>query len=104
MIRMKNPKVRFEKYGIVGGSAGLALLISLAGDCSIQSTLRATVTMSPPGVAINIDDWQSLAEAVRIRAARFGGTAGYIIKDFKSGQVAPSNSELVFPSASLIKL
>src|SRR6185295_8144863 len=32
-----------------------------------------------------------------------GGRVGYIIKDFRSGQVASVNSDLTFPSASLIK-
>src|SRR5437870_4079572 len=80
----------------------LALLTLLAGD-GLRSMPLSPMVSEPQGISINPDDWQSLAEAVSARAGDFDGTVGYLIKDFKSGQVASVNSDLAFPSASLIK-
>ncbi len=99
---MRTQKVCVEKSVIYGGLISLALLACLAGD-SLHSMPAPTLLAKPQGIAINPDDWQSLADAVSARADQFGGTVGYIIKDFKSGQVASINSDLAFPSASLIK-
>src|SRR6185295_19110274 len=52
--------------------------------------------------AINPDDWQSFANALRQRAGRFSGNVGYVVKDLRSGEVVLANEDGVFPSASLI--
>src|SRR5262249_19656994 len=57
-----------------------------------------------PVIAINPDDWQSLARAVQRRAHQFGGDTGYIIEDLATGRVVAHNDNEIFPSASLIKL
>ena len=91
-----------DKSSWYGAAIGLVLLTLLAGD-SLRSMPLAPVPQKADVIAINPDDWQSLADAVSSRADHFGGTVGYIIKDFHSGQVASENSDLSFPSASLIK-
>ena len=102
MSKMPTRKVRLNKVVLYGVSISAALLVCLGGD-GLQSTPLAPATPVVQGIAINPDNWQSLADAVSARADQFGGTVGYIIKDFRSGQVASTNSDLVFPSASLIK-
>jgi beta-lactamase class A len=98
----KTKKVRMEKSILYGGCISLALLMSLAGD-GLHSMPMVLAPVKVQGIAVNPDDWQSLADAVSARADQFGGTVGYIIKDFTSGRVASNNSDLSFPSASLIK-
>jgi beta-lactamase class A len=93
--------VQFNKSTLYGTLIGLGLFVILAGDTVRSAPVTAAKT--PNIIAINPDDWLSLAKAVSIRTKRFGGTVGYVIKDFNSGQVAASHSDLVFPSASLIK-
>jgi beta-lactamase class A len=95
-------KVRFDKFSLYGALISLGLVAFLSGD-NLRSMPVPSALPNPQGIAINPDDWTSLAKAVSTRATRFGGTVGYVIKDFKSGQVAANNSDLVFPSASLIK-
>ena len=99
-MRMK--KVHVEKSVMYSALISMALLLILAGD-GLRSMPIPPVVSEPQGISINPDDWQSLAEAVSARAGDFDGTVGYLIKDFKSGQVASVNSDLAFPSASLIK-
>src|SRR5437868_1567994 len=99
---MRTKKVFVEKSVIYGGLLSAGLLVCLAGD-SLRSMPIAAAPVKPLGIPINPDDWQTLADAVSARADQFGGTVGYVIKDFKSGQVASVNSDQAFPSASLIK-
>jgi beta-lactamase class A len=99
---MRTKKVVVEKSVIYGGLISMALLAGLAGD-NLHSMPVAVVPVKVQGISVNPDDWQSLADAVSARTDQFGGTVGYIIKDFTSGRVASSNSDLSFPSASLIK-
>jgi beta-lactamase class A len=102
MSRMIAKKVRLNKVPLYGATVSAGLLMLLAGD-SVRSMPIAPVPEVTQGITVNPDDWQSLADAVSARADQFGGNVGYIIKDFKSGQVASANSEGTFPSASLIK-
>lgn len=102
MNRMPTRKVRFNKVPLYGAVIGFGLAALLSGD-NLRSMPLAPVPEPVQGIAINPDNWQSLADAVSRRADSFGGNVGYIIKDFKSGQVASSNSDGTFPSASLIK-
>jgi beta-lactamase class A len=101
-VRMTKKKVRFDKTLLYGAMISIGLLTMLVGD-SLKSMPMAPVAPVVQGIPINPDDWQSLADAVSVRASHFGGTVGYIIKDFRSGQTASDNSDLSFPSASLIK-
>ena len=94
--------IRFDKTRLFGGVISFVLLLLLAGD-NLRSMPASVVPPKPEGVAINPDDWMSLAKAVNQRANRFGATVGYVIKDFKSGRIASANADLAFPSASLIK-
>src|SRR6266436_9974787 len=102
MSKMQTRKVRLNKVVLYGVSISGALLICLGGD-GVRSMPLLAVPPVAQGIAVNPDDWQSLADAVSARAEQFGGTVGYIIKDFSSGQVVAVNSEVTFPSASLIK-
>jgi len=99
---MARKKVRFDKFSLYGALIGMGLVMFLSGD-NLRSMPIPSALANPQVIAINPDDWTSLVKAVSIRATRFGGTVGYVIKDFKSGQVAANHSDLVFPSASLIK-
>jgi beta-lactamase class A len=99
---MTNRKIRFNKVHIYGGLLSLGLMALLTGD-NLRPVPMASVPPKPSGIAINPDDWQSLVKAVNTRASQYGATVGYVIKDFKSGQVVYSNADLSFPSASLIK-
>jgi beta-lactamase class A len=99
---MTHRKVKFNKNGLYGGLISMGLLTLLVGD-TLHSIPLPMPTPKLAGIAINPDDWLSLAHAVSTRANQFGGTVGYVIKDFKSGQVASDNADLSFPSASLIK-
>lgn len=99
---MNGKKVRFNRSFLYGGLTSLALLLLLAGD-NLRSVSLPAASPRPEGIAIDPDDWQSLAGAVDKRAGHFSGTAGYIIKDFKSGRIVSSNADVLFPSASLIK-
>jgi len=99
---MRNVKVSVEKSVIYSGAIGISLMVLLGGDC-FHTLQAAPVVVQAPVIAINPDDWQSLADAVSARADQFGGTVGYIIKDFKTGKVAAVNGQQSFPSASLIK-
>ena len=80
----------------------VSLLTGLAGD-GLQPVPAAAAPQLSQTFTINPEAWQSLSDAVSARADQFGGTFGYIIKDFRTGQVAQANSDLAFPSASLIK-
>src|SRR5215467_11723791 len=102
MSRMSAKKVRLNKVYLYGVLLSATLLIGLAGD-GLQPAPAIAASPVTPMIAINPDDWQSLADAVSARADQFGGTVGYIIKDFRTGQVAETNSDVTFPSASLIK-
>jgi beta-lactamase class A len=102
MNRMTHQHIQLNKSRLYGGLISLGLLLLLAGD-NLRSMPLICALPKPQGIRINPDDWQSLAKAVSIRANRFGGTVGYVIKDFRSGQVASSGADQVFPSASLIK-
>jgi len=102
MSRMSAKKVRLNKVPLYGAAVSAGLLMCLAGD-GVHSTPMAPAPDTAQGIAVNPDDWQSLADAVSARADQFGGNVGYIIKDFRSGQVASANSGGTFPSASLIK-
>jgi beta-lactamase class A len=95
-------KVRLNIVPIYGAAIGLSLAALLSGDTLRSMPMPAPLPVAQ-GIAINPDNWQSLADAVSARADQFGGNVGYIIKDFRSGQVASSNSDGTFPSASLIK-
>ena len=99
---MINKKVRFDKTFLYSGLISLGLLTLLAGD-HLWSMPRGVALPKPQGIAINPDDWQSLANAVSARANNFDATGGYVIKDFKSGRIVSSHSDMAFPSASLIK-
>jgi beta-lactamase class A len=100
---MRAKKIRLNKAAVYGGALGVGLLAFLNGD-TLRSMPIAPAPVAPLAViAINPDDWMSLADAVSMRADQYGGTVGYIIKDFKSGQIAASHADLSFPSASLIK-
>jgi beta-lactamase class A len=96
-------KVRFNKVRLYGSLISLGFVIILTGDNLRSMPVPATLPSPKEGIAINPDDWTSLAKAVSMRANRFGSTVGYVIKDFKSGQVASNNADVIFPSASLIK-
>jgi len=103
---MRRKTISMRKSVVYTLTIGLGLLAPLMGD-NIRLTpaqLAPAVAVPIPVVQINPDDWQSLASAVRRRAERFSGSAGYIIKDLKSGHVVSSNEDEIFPSASLIKL
>src|SRR5437762_2719980 len=102
MRAMKNRKVRLQKTALYGTAIAFTLALLLAGD-SVRSAPLVPAASRVVGISINPDDWQSLVRAVGARARQFGGDVGYVIKDFNSGQVASSNSDLAFPSASLIK-
>jgi len=102
MGKMIRRKVKFNKSLLYGSLISMGLLLLLAGD-NLRSMPSSIVLPKPEGIAINPDDWLSLAKAVNSRASHFGGTVGYVIKDFHSGQVAATNADLAFPSASLIK-
>ena len=112
----------FVSQGQINAQVPWKVLPNLNGAVVVTVTVNGTplppfnVTLTPfspaifatqagagPGIAINPDDWQSLVKAVNTRANGYGGTVGFVIKDFKSGQVASGNADLAFPSASLIK-
>jgi hypothetical protein len=99
---MMKKKVRFDKTPLYTAAISVGLLTLLVGD-SLRSMTVDPVPALTQVIAVNPDDWKSLADAVSARTEHFSGRVGYIIKDFKSGRVAGANADMSFPSASLIK-
>jgi beta-lactamase class A len=100
---MAPKRIYLKKTTLYCSTIGIGLSLLLAGD-KFQVDPFSLNAAKAPIIAINPDDWQSLAQAVEKRADRFGGNVGYIIKDFSTGQVAGTNEDEAFPSASLIKI
>jgi beta-lactamase class A len=96
-------KWRISRNLLYGGLISGGLLFLLVGD-SLRSMTTSLPVPKLEGLAADPNDWKSLADAILARANNFGGTVGYVIKDLTTGQVAMSNADLAFPSASLIKL
>lgn len=99
---MKSSKIRVNKTTLYCSILGAGVSLFLAGD-SLKGITAVSMPPKAAVIAINPDDWSSLVSAVQKRASRYGGNVGYVIKDFSSGQVATSNEEGSFRSASLIK-
>jgi beta-lactamase class A len=99
--------IRIRKQLVLEAAICATLLAPLMGDSPrpiLPVATPAIHEIPAPTVAINPDDWQTFASALRHRAGRFNGTVGYIVKDLHSGEIVQSNEGGVFPSASLIKL
>jgi beta-lactamase class A len=103
---MKRRTIRLRKSVLINSAVAAALLAPLGGDALRANTPPAVVTQiaAAPVVTIDPDNWKSLASAIRKEARRFSGVSGYVIKDLHTGQVVSSGENLVFASASLIKL
>lgn len=104
--------MRIKRSILYNGLFYMAVLGPLAwisGDGSAPARSQAamlpgagTSAVVPAGVEPS--DWQVFTAALQDRSRRFGGSVGYIVKDFRTGNVVERNAEQAFPSASLIKL
>jgi beta-lactamase class A len=100
-------RLHIRRQALIELTVCATLLSPLMGDAPRPALSAAAVAATQAALApvpINPDDWKSFGAALRQRTRRFNGKVGYIIKDFRSGEIVESNPNSVFPSASLIKL
>ena len=77
MSKMPLKKVSLRKTPLFAAAISLGLLAPLAGDNLLGVPVEPAFHVSHD-IAINPDDWQSLASAVNARAEEFGGNVGYV--------------------------